>query len=111
MSRSVVTREQAEKYAKEHQVTLMEARDILNEAGNFRIQPARYYRLKFDQDGFYNGTERMNLKERFYCWKFYAWRRYRPMKKPKNDGSFISLDDWKAMTPEQRDKVTSLDME
>lgn len=57
MSRSVVTKEQAEKYAKEHQVTLMEAKEILIDQANFRIRTKQGFRIKTEQDGFYIGTE------------------------------------------------------
>lgn len=93
MSWALVSREQAEEYAKENNVALLEAKDILNETRNFRIRPARYNRLKFDQDGFYIGTERMNFKDRFHCWKFYVWRRYFPYKNPKRDETNSFLDD------------------
>lgn len=108
MSISIVTRKQAEDYAKENNINLLKAKDILKEAGNHRIQPARYYHLKFDQDGFCVGTEKLKFIDRIRSWKFYIRLRYWPKKKPKRDDSFIGLDEWIAMSPEQRDKVTSL---
>lgn len=63
MSRSVVIREQAEEYAMEHNVTLMEAKEILLDLEQTRIRTKEGYRIKTDQDGFYIGTEpNENLK-------------------------------------------------
>lgn len=90
---SVVRRQQAEEYAKANNVNILEAKDILKETRNFRIQPARYYRIKFDLDGFYIGTERMNFKDRFHCWKFYMSQRYLPYKNPKRDDNKYFQDD------------------
>lgn len=57
MSMPVVTRAQAETYAKEHDIFLMEAKEILENKANFRIRPRVGFRMKQDEDGFYIGTE------------------------------------------------------
>ena len=55
MSIPVVVREEAEAYAKENNVTLMEAKEALED--NIRIRPMEGTRLTFDQDGFWTGSE------------------------------------------------------
>ena len=57
MSIAFVTRAQAETYAKENDIFLLEAKEILQEKANFRVRPKQGFRIKRDEDGFYIGTE------------------------------------------------------
>ena len=57
MSRAIVFRTQAETYAKENNVTLVEAKEILLDQEQTRIRTKEGYRIKTDRDGFYLGTE------------------------------------------------------
>lgn len=54
----IVTREEAEAYAKEHKITLQEAKEELEFNPKRRIRPAPGYQMVFDQDGFYIGMEK-----------------------------------------------------
>lgn len=57
MSRPIVIRAQAERFAKEQEVTLMEAKETLLDQEQTRIRTKPGFRIKTDQDGFYIGTE------------------------------------------------------
>ena len=55
----IVTRTQAETYAKENDIFLMEAKEILMDQEKTRIRPSQGFRIKKDLDGFYIGTEKI----------------------------------------------------
>lgn len=57
MSMPIVTRTQAENYAKENDIFLMEAKKILMDQEKIRIRTKPGFRIKTDEDGFYVGTE------------------------------------------------------
>lgn len=57
MSMPIVTRTQAENYAKENDIFLMEAKEILLDQKQTRIRTKPGFRIKTDEYGFYIGTE------------------------------------------------------
>jgi len=59
MSRPIVTRTQAETYAKENDLFLMDAKEILLDQQQTRIRTKPGFRIKTDEDGFYIGTEQV----------------------------------------------------